>query len=72
MLENKKFNGVHYSRYIASWHNVGEHYFEEEFLDWLKSLGMSEEEARDVREMAMMGKLELEIDAKRFLTLSKL
>jgi hypothetical protein len=66
MLENKKHNGIHYSRYIASWRNIGGKYFEEEFIEWLKSEGFNEDDARDVREMAMCGKMELEMSAKKF------
>lgn len=40
MLENKKFEGEYYSRFIASWVKAGgyEKYgFEEPFEEWLKS-----------------------------------
>ena len=71
MLTNKKHNGIHYSRYIASWINAGGKYFNEEFLEWLKSEGFEEDDARDVREMAMCGKLELETSAKKFINKEK-
>ena len=71
MLENKKHNGIHYSRYIASWINAGGKYFDEEFLEWLKSEGFEEDDARDVREMATCGKLELETSAKKFINKEK-
>lgn len=71
MLENKKHNGVHYSRYIASWKNSGGEYFGEEFEEWLRSEGFDEEEIRDVKEMATCGKLELEMAAKEFINKEK-
>ena len=66
MLENKVKGFIHYSRFIASWRNVGGKYFSEEFEEWLKSEGLSEEEVREVVEMAICGKLELETSAKNF------
>ena len=68
MLENKKTEtGVHYSRYIASWRNAGENYFGEMFEDWLKSEGCNEKEIREISEMAICGRLELETSAKIFI-----
>ena len=67
MLENKKFNDVHYSRFIASWRNAGGKYFDGAFEDWLKSYGLSDSEVREVVEMATCGKLELEVDAENFI-----
>lgn len=67
MLENKKFNDVHYSRFIASWRNAGGKYFDEAFEDWLKSYGLSDSEVREVVNIAIIGKLELEVDAENFI-----
>lgn len=68
MLENKKTEaGIHYSRYIASWVNAGENYFGCMFEDWLKSEGCKENEIREIVEMAIGGKLELEKSAKSFI-----
>lgn len=68
MLENKKAgqHEAHYSRYIASWLNEGGSYFGKEFRDWLASEGLSENEIRDVMELATCGKLELEYSAKEY------
>jgi hypothetical protein len=66
MLENKVKGFIHYSRFIASWRNARGKYFSEEFEEWLKSEGLSEEEVREVVEMATCGKLELETSAKNF------
>ena len=71
MLENKKHNGVHYSRYIASWRNMGGTYFGREFELWLTSEGFTDEEIREVKEMATCGKLELETAAKEFIDKEK-
>ena len=67
MLENKKVKatGIHYSRYIASWMNCGNEYG---FEEWLKTMPeITEDERRDIKEMYMCGKLELETDIKKFL-----
>lgn len=68
MLENKKtqFGGIHYSRYIMSWRHTGCDYFGEEFEEWLRSEKCSEDEIRDIMEMALNGKLELERSAEEF------
>lgn len=71
MLENKKHDGIHYSRYIASWRNMGGRFFDEEFKEWLRSEGFSDEEIREVKEMATCGKLELETTAKQFINKEK-
>ena len=68
MLENKKYEGVHYSRFIASWHNVGGRkagiYA---FEDWLEHLGLDANTIHDILEMEMGGKMELEKDARQFI-----
>ena len=71
MLENKKHDGVHYSRYIASWRNMGGTHFGREFELWLTSEGFTDEEIYEVREMAICGKLELEKAAKKFIDVEK-
>ncbi len=69
MLENKKtkVQQVHYSRYVASWRNMGGTYFGDEFEEWLKSEGCDSQEIGEIREMAVMGKLELEMNAKKYI-----
>ena len=67
MFENKKFNDIHATRYIASWFNSGGSRYVCDFEDWLMSLGFTAEEARYVWNMATCGKLELEVDAKKFI-----
>lgn len=71
MLENKKHDGIHYSRYIASWRNMGGRFFDEEFKEWLRSEGFNEDEIREVKELAECGKLELEMAAKQFINKEK-
>lgn len=70
MFENLKTEkqGIRYSRYIASWINVGGQSFDTEFMDWLKSEGCTQREIIDIRELATCGKLELESSAKKFIT----
>lgn len=70
MLENKKTrNGIHYTRYIMSWINSGgaKFGFGFKFEAWLRSEGLTEDEIHDIKEMAMCGKLELEINAEAFI-----
>lgn len=68
MFENKKteVQGIHYSRYIASWRNVGGDYYGEQFAKWLKANGCTDKEIDDIREMASCGKMELELTAKSY------
>ena len=70
MFENKKTEkqGIRYSRYIASWINVGGERFDTEFMDWLKSEGCTQREIIDIRQLAECGKFELELSAKKFIT----
>lgn len=69
MLENKKAGtlNVHYSRYVASWRNMGGNLFGDYFKKWLIFEGLTEQEAIEVEEMYLMGKLELEKSARKFI-----
>ena len=71
MFENKKFNDIHATRYIVSWVRMGGElrYGKgvDDFYNWLLSLGLNEEEADYITEIARCGKLELEVSAKKFL-----
>ena len=70
MFENKLINGIHKTRYIASWLKAGGSlYFGEDvdnFREWLLSTGLTEDEAQDIVYLATNGKLELESTAKKF------
>ena len=74
MLNNDKtkVQGVHYSRYIISWINsckalkIGI-YFGDQFEEWLKSEGCTDEEISHIVEIAMCGRMELENSSKNFL-----
>ena len=66
----KTHNGIHYSRYIASWHNAGGRVYKYRsiFEDWLRQTQeLTDDEIHDIIEMATNGKLELEMSAKQFL-----
>ena len=67
MFENKLYNGIHATRYIASWYNSGGQPWLGDFEDWLMSLGLTAAEAREIWNMATCGKLELEVSAKEFI-----
>jgi len=67
-FENAKTEaqGVHYSRYIASWRNVGGDYFGNQFEKWLKENSCTKNEIADIVVMATCGKMELEKTAKAY------
>lgn len=71
MFENVSIRGIHASRYIMSWvRSKGELHFRagySEFNEWLKSLGLDENEIQTIVDIARNGKLELETSAKAFL-----
>lgn len=72
MLENNKVRGVHMSRYIASWMNVGGEFIgtweDSSFSRWLRTVGVTnEEDIHDIFEMATCGKFELEQSARRYM-----
>lgn len=73
ILVNKKTNvqHVHYSRYIASWRNVGGEDFDEFFEEFLKNNGCTDQEVHDIVEMANGGMFELEKDARTFVQKQK-
>lgn len=61
-----------YSRFIASWTYVcikeeGTVRFDDRFKDWLRSIGVPEDDVYGITEMATEGRLELQEMAKRFL-----
>ena len=76
MFENKMIRGIHISRYIMSWARMGGKLTSTRgvggFEKWLKTLvinssKLSDEEIQDIICIADNGKLELELNAKRFL-----
>lgn len=67
-FENKVTSqGIHYSRYIASWIHELRHSEKIMFKNWLISLGLNDDEVKDIYEMYTNGKLELQDSAGRFL-----
>ena len=80
-FENKVFEGIHYSRIIASWNKIVwrhkeivEKYNERmEFVNWLSTLTINDKKLpddviRDIINLKYNGKLELEIIATNFIT----
>ena len=67
-FENAKteVQGVHYSRYIASWLICGGDYFGEQFRNWLRANCCTEAEISDIYEMATCGKMELQYGSQTF------
>lgn len=67
-FENAKteVQGVHYSRYIASWLICGGDYFGEQFKKWLEANGCTKEEICDITIMATTGKMELQYGRNGF------
>ena len=70
-FKNAVIKDVHSSRYIASWLRAGGKLKTgkdvSDFKKWLKSLGLSDEEVRQVWYLATNGKLELQENAKKFI-----
>lgn len=72
-FENKIVGITYASRYIASWTKVHTKnheavYFGPLFMEWLtKECGLSDEDARYVKNLAENGKLEFETNAWEFL-----
>ena len=69
MFENKKTQnqGIHYSRYIASWNNVGGgHYYGDQFVAWLRANMVTDNEIAEIQEMATCGKMEFQVSAIEF------
>ena len=69
MLENVIIREIHATRFIMSYVRKGGKLRGPygNFNDWLKSLGLTEEERKPILDLAGCGKLELEISAKAFL-----
>lgn len=72
MFTNKKINGINATRYIMSWVRVGGQlglYGEgiDEFRKWLRSMNLNETDINSIVYLATNGKIELEINAERFL-----
>ena len=69
-FDNAVIKGVHASRYIMSYlREGGEANYRDKFREWLKSLPMelTNEEVQHIVEIYDNGKLELEVNASRFL-----
>ena len=71
MFENRTIEGIHISRFVASWVNKGGR-LNFTFKDWLRNLTingrrLTDEEIQDIYNFGTNGKLELEESARRFL-----
>ena len=72
MFENKIIEGIHVSRYIASWIKAGGEYCDSVFRKWLESLvingfHLTNADISYIVNYAQNGKLELEDSAKTFI-----
>lgn len=72
-MENKTFEGIHYSRFIASYNKVKGKIYYNDFKEWLSSLIingkiMPEDVIVEVAKMATNGKLELQEHLKHWKT----
>lgn len=71
MFTNNKIKDVHETRYIASWLKVGgelnTYQDIDNFRNWLLSLGLTEDEAYHVSNLATCGRIELEASARIFI-----
>ena len=76
MFENRQINGYTYAtRFIASWVReggelrTGKDY--DDFKEWLRSLGLKEDDVNHIYFLASNGKMELEYRARVFLANKK-
>lgn len=71
MFENGNFNGIYYSRFIASWLRKGGSLRTEKdirlFRAWLIEIGCDDDTVDNISFLAINGKLELENSAEKFL-----
>lgn len=72
MFENKLFEGIYYSRFIASYVNVRGKINPDEFKDWLRSLIINEKKIPedviyDIYNLSTSGKLELEDNLRYYI-----
>jgi hypothetical protein len=73
MFENKIIRDVHATRYIASWCKAGGNFSRKpkgrfDFIVWLESLGLTEDEVTYIYNLATNGRLELEVSVKKFIS----
>ena len=69
MFENRKTNqGIHFSRYIASWKNAKGPDNRDLFRQWLETQNLKWDDILDILEMWSCGKMELEHDIEEFLS----
>lgn len=74
MFENKQWEGIYYSRFVASWNKVHDGKFRRfEFKDWLMQLTingkcMDNQTAKEICEFADNGMMELEGNAIIFIS----
>lgn len=71
MIKNLQANGIQYSRYIMSWVHMGGKLERRQgisdFENWLKSLGLWDDDIEEILFMAINGEAELEDNAKSFI-----
>ena len=71
MFENGNFNGIYYSRFIASWVRKGGNLRTGKditlFRAWLTEIGCDDETVDKITFLASNGKLELENSAEKFI-----
>jgi hypothetical protein len=77
MFENKIYENIHYSRFIASWYIAGGSNKRGDFVEWLESLIINgkpipKETIDEIEFLFSNGKLELETRAKLFIQSKKL
>lgn len=76
MFENKTFEGIYYSRFVASYVKVRGKIYLDEFEAWLRSLiingkQMPDNVIQDICELGTNGKLELEDNVRIWTKLNK-
>lgn len=76
MFENKTFEGIYYSRFVASYVKVRGKIYLDDFRAWLRQLiingkQLPDDVIRDICELGTNGKLELESNLKMWIKSNK-
>lgn len=76
MFTNKLIGDIYATRFIMSWVRMGGRLGQrgdgiDDFRKWLTSLNLNEEDIEHITFMAMNGKLELEVSARKYLETCK-
>lgn len=72
MFENKSFEGIYYSRFIASWMKATGCRIDHRFVNWLATLTINgksipQDVIKEIYDLGTNGKMELELSAQFYI-----